>query len=544
MVGISRFRSLRLQVLLLLTICTLGIINLLFSNPNTPGRSGELERVEEWKVEQQKHVRRVGFARSSNSAPVFKKELSFGVREEENSAREVLDLEGGGEKERHGGGVDPDAANEVNSIEPDTNAMKKARLMAIDKDEEEEEDESNYHKIPPPPPPPLPEEEEEEEMDKTKNKHVNIINNWRNLTDKEISKLSNLGRRLFLNQSIGEIQPRNFTILVWKSGPSVERRLLKEYGNVRKDPFRKCSAHNCRLTYEDKEATTADAILIHLHRTKGPDTFPNRTKLNQRWIWLTDESPYNTFMVSKIKKLDAYNGYFNWSMSYKMDSDIPVPYGRTVALTPGEISSYQPKDYYSLKSKTIAIMGSNCGGKNKRWKYVKELQKYIDVDTYGGCGKLKCPGHYTQDCSAISDYKFYLSFENSDCDEYITEKLWWHALGKGPVPIVMGGNITSYHKHLPPNSFIHANSINTPKDLAKYLRYLLKHPDEYNQYHAWRSSYKVLNEHGYFQSEVFHYCRICEALNYNDPTPKTYTALQTYWNKDTLCHPSTWDTRI
>lgn len=37
----------------------------------------------------------------------------------------------------------------------------------------------------------------------------------------------------------------------------------------------------------------------------------------------------------------------------------------------------------------IAILGSNCGGKNKRWDYVKELQKYIKVDVYGGCGSLK-----------------------------------------------------------------------------------------------------------------------------------------------------------
>lgn len=419
MLGISRIRSLRLHVLLLLTICTLAIINLLFSDPLTQGRPSELERVEEWKVDhQQRALRRVGFTRSSNSAPVFKKELSFGVQEEENSAREVLDLEGGGDKDRHGGGVDPDAANEVNSIEPDTNAMKKARLMAIEKDEEEDEDESSFHQVPPP---------EEEEITGTAprnniNNNAKIIN-WRNLTEKEISGLSVLGRRLFLNQSIGEIQPRNFTILVWKTGPNIERRLLKEYGNVTKDPFRKCSVHNCRLTYRDEEAATADAILIHLHRTKGPSTFPNRTKYNQRWIWLSDESPYNTFLVSKVKKMEAYNGYFNWSMNFRIDSDIPVPYGRTVPLAPSEMASYQPKDYYSLKSKTIAIMGSNCGGKNKRWTYVKELEKYIDVDTYGGCGKLKCKGHFTRDCPALNDYKFYLSFENTDCDEYITEKV-------------------------------------------------------------------------------------------------------------------------
>lgn len=41
------------------------------------------------------------------------------------------------------------------------------------------------------------------------------------------------------------------------------------------------------------------------------------------------------------------------------------------------------------KDVLIAILGSNCGGKNHRWDYVKELEKHIKVDVYGGCGNLK-----------------------------------------------------------------------------------------------------------------------------------------------------------
>ncbi|KAA0203152.1 hypothetical protein HAZT_HAZT003640 [Hyalella azteca] len=48
--------------------------------------------------------------------------------------------------------------------------------------------------------------------------------------------------------------------------------------------------------------------------------------------------------------------------------------------------------------------------------------------------------------------------------------------------------------------------------------YLLDHPAEYQKYHFWRRRYRVLNEHGFFQSPVYHMCRLCEALNYNDKT--------------------------
>lgn len=69
-----------------------------------------------------------------------------------------------------------------------------------------------------------------------------------------------------------------------------------------------------------------------------------------------------------------------------MDSDIPVPYGRTI------LRQTPLDDTFTInkrKDVLVAILGSNCGGKNKRWDYVKELQKHIAVDVYGGCGTLK-----------------------------------------------------------------------------------------------------------------------------------------------------------
>ena len=69
-----------------------------------------------------------------------------------------------------------------------------------------------------------------------------------------------------------------------------------------------------------------------------------------------------------------------------MDSDIPVPYGRTI------LRQTPLDDTFTInkrKDVLVAILGSNCGGKNKRWDYVKELKKHIAVDVYGGCGTLK-----------------------------------------------------------------------------------------------------------------------------------------------------------
>ena len=84
-------------------------------------------------------------------------------------------------------------------------------------------------------------------------------------------------------------------------------------------------------------------------------------------------------------------------------------------------------------------MGSNCYSSTDRWGLVNKLEAVgFPVDTYGRCGKMHCPGSFAMDCGRISNYKFYLAFENAPCKEYITEKVWWNAYHKGAVPVVLG----------------------------------------------------------------------------------------------------------
>ena len=56
--------------------------------------------------------------------------------------------------------------------------------------------------------------------------------------------------------------------------------------------------------------------------------------------------------------------------------------------------------------------------------------RYVTVDVYGVCGSKRCPRAETDRCRKIlnDDYKFYLSFENSNCDHYITEKFFDNGL--------------------------------------------------------------------------------------------------------------------
>ncbi|CAK9833287.1 Glycoprotein 3-alpha-L-fucosyltransferase A [Anthophora retusa] len=249
----------------------------------------------------------------------------------------------------------------------------------------------------------------------------------------------------------------------------------------------------------------------------------------------------HTFLYGN-QELSTYNGLFNWSMTYRMDSDVPVPYGRTISRS---FEYSQDKNFLKdfikkLKTKLVTVMGSNCAGTNGRWNYISELKLILgnDLDIYGKClngNTTACPGHFDEDCSTLNMYKFYLAFENSNCDEYITEKVFWHGYHKLAIPVIMGAPKKNCEQLLPPRSFLHVNDFANPTALANYIHYLNQHDDKYFEYHEWRKYYKVINEHGYFGSISKHYCRICEALHYNFPVVKTYEDIESFWNKKRDC---------
>lgn len=313
----------------------------------------------------------------------------------------------------------------------------------------------------------------------------------------------------------------------------------------RYSPWENCSVQNCILSYEDKDLHRAHAVVFHI-QFMGTSNMPLRNRADQRWIMLMDESPM--YLLSSPQKTSVYDDVFNWTMTYRMNSDVPVPYGRTIKKKTLESLQYHSQvskafwkaNVMSSKTKLLVAMISHCSGKNRRINYIKKLKSLLQdhLDIIGHCmngNSTVCPRHFTKDCSILSSYKFYLSFENSNCREYITEKVFWNAFHNYAVPVIMGASLEDCQRLLPPGSYLHVDNFNNADTLAEYLRYLDHDNERYLKYHKWRVNYIVLNEHGYFGSASKHYCRICEALNYNSNATKVYKKLDDFWNKERDC---------
>merc|ERR1719384_2606187 len=104
----------------------------------------------------------------------------------------------------------------------------------------------------------------------------------------------------------------------------------------------------------------------------------------QIWMLYLLECPLHTQMFK-------FPSVFNWTATYRTDSTIVAPYERWQYYNPNVRTKIQERNYAANKTKQVAWFVSNCGARNGRLQYARELSKYISVDIYGSCGNYSCP---------------------------------------------------------------------------------------------------------------------------------------------------------
>lgn len=237
----------------------------------------------------------------------------------------------------------------------------------------------------------------------------------------------------------------------------------------------------CHFTRDREALEVADALLLHLPSRNG--VMPGK-RAGQKWVALSMESAGNYPELFDAGMLDR----FDIVMSYKRSADVPLLYFETASyggFRREDIRVPQVED-----PAPVLYLASNPVP--ERDDYVRELSRFIAVDSYGQCLNNRDwrevePGLDTgePEQSLIAAYPFYLAFENCRSEDYVTEKLL-RALAVGTVPIYRGA--PNIKELLPdPDAIVATDDFETPAHLAAYLYRLLTDPSARNRHLAWRS---------------------------------------------------------
>ncbi|XP_057604603.1 alpha-(1,3)-fucosyltransferase 4 [Hippopotamus amphibius kiboko] len=241
----------------------------------------------------------------------------------------------------------------------------------------------------------------------------------------------------------------------------------------------------------------------------------------QRWVWMNFESPTHSPGLQSLA-----GNLFNWTLSYRADSDIFVPYGY---LYPRSHPREQPLGLVpplARKQGLVAWVVSNWDERQARVRYYRQLSQYVTVDVFGKGG----PGQPLPEAGllhTVARYKFYLAFENSQHQDYITEKLWRNAFLAGSVPVVLGPNRANYERFVPRSAFIHVDDFPDASSLAAHLQFLNRNPAVYRRYFNWRRSYAVHVTS--FWDEPW--CRACQAVQMAGDQPKSVPNLAGWFER-------------
>ena len=209
------------------------------------------------------------------------------------------------------------------------------------------------------------------------------------------------------------------------------------------------------------------------------------------WFLMHEESPKNNWVLAFEEGISL----FNHTCTPSRYSDYPV----TTQYLPGlnylnEPTWVDTKDKGKGDIALVNFVQSDCGTPSDRDTYVKELMKYMKVDSYGKCVHNKdLPAHLVDPIGGMdakdfmmlqAKYKFTLVLENAICEDYITEKLW-RPLHVGSVPVIHGS--PSVQDWLPDKkSGILVSDFSSPKELAEFLLSLDKDDKKYEEYLKWK----------------------------------------------------------
>lgn len=308
---------------------------------------------------------------------------------------------------------------------------------------------------------------------------------------------------------------------------------VKGYLNWVQDWFiqaaiRKCSTR-CILTDDKSELPNSDVVIFH---APTHEKLPKRYSSNAIFALLSMEQPKYARVLNNI---DYVENNFDLLATYSMEPiypgtnipNMPITYFPLNLMSINSVLQparpFESKNAYGTNV-NVAVFASNCknAGAIQRLKYLEELMKFVTVHSYGKCLNNRQEPDMPADprwpapaqrrlrkIKVLSQYKFYLAFENLAVEDYVSEKIF-EGVFAGAVPIYRGSS--TIDAFMPSNdSYINANALE-PQKLAELIKSLSKDKDAYAKFFAFKSrpiapSFADVALKSYIHPNVL--CRFC-----------------------------------
>lgn len=248
-----------------------------------------------------------------------------------------------------------------------------------------------------------------------------------------------------------------------------------------------------------------------------------RSSSQATFIFHSREPPSLTLKLGNWSR-----NFFDATMTYRRDSDI---FNALYELAPKGQNGQITAPDFTRKFQMATWLVSKCQTPGRREKIVEKLKDLIDLKVFGKCG-LKPLLPRTQSKvetyrGLLQPYFFYLSFENSRCKDYISEKFYNVLFTKAAVPVVFGPSKSDYQSVAPPHSFIHVSDFDNAKLLADYLHFLTQNQTAYLEYFQWTRKFNL--------RKIQPACQVCAFLHKKQKESQRILDFNQYWVNEGDC---------
>ena len=256
----------------------------------------------------------------------------------------------------------------------------------------------------------------------------------------------------------------------------------------------------CEILHDRTDIAKAEVVFFLWQWFNETEIPPLPRPHGAMWVYVSHESPADD-KRSNSEVVKKMNGMINVLMTYDTAANVSFKYGKTVKrdkmldVLPAEITMVRPGNTINGKTAYAVMVEGNCQSEERNNK-IAELRKHINIDIIGRCGSVKHKECDSRDPACFDilakTYYFYIAIENSECPDYITEKVWRNSLEAGMVPIVWSAKV-KYGQLLPHRSFINVAEFESVSAVAERLKQIIKHPEaNFERLQKWRLSQQVI----------------------------------------------------